>query len=240
MLPIDADEKVLAIYRHHGFVYVGPILASGLVIMILIGLAGLLTKLTFSGTTIVAADYQKYVFGVVGVLSILTAIFTLIPLWLRSREYIVLTDEAVLQVLQPALFANKVSQTSLEGVSDVSVRQDFLGTMFGYGKLSIETPGEQDNYEYTHLPQPREAARQIIEAHEDFSAALQSGRLPTTLGSTSDVGVANAAPATAVSVDAAEYQAFLQFQQQQNAAQSSQGVAQENVPIATSKTDSTQ
>ena len=215
MLPIDSDEKVLAIYRHHGFVYVAPIVAGGLVIGVLMGLSTLLTKLDFSGTPIVTAEYQKYVFGVAGVLSILTAIFTLIPIWLRSKEYIVLTDEAVLQVLQPALFANKVSQTSLEGVSDVSVRQDFLGTMLGYGKLSIETPGEQDNYEYTYLPQPRDAAREIIEAHEDFSAALQSGRLPTTLGSASN-GAINATPATAMSVNAAEYQAFLQFQQQQS------------------------
>ena len=135
-----------------------------------------------------------------------------------------LTDEAVLQVRRPGLFANKVSQTSLEGVSDVSVRQDFLGTMLGYGKLTIETPGEQDNYEYTYLPQPRDAAREIIEAHEDFSAALQSGRLPTTLGSVTNTETANATPSSAaVSVDAAEYQAFLQFQQQR-----SQAAAQEN------------
>ena len=224
MLPIDSDEKVLAIYRHHGFVYVLPLLAGGLVIVILVGLAALLSNQTVGGSAIVATEYQKYVYVTAIVLSILTAVFTTIPIWLRSKEYVVLTDEAVLQVLRPGLFANKVSQTSLEGVSDVSVRQDFPGTILGYGKLTIETPGEQDNYEYTYLPQPRDAAREIIEAHEDFSAALQSGRLPTTLGSVTNTETANATPSSAaVSVDAAEYQAFLQFQQQR-----SQAAAQEN------------
>ena len=230
VLPIDSDEKVLAIYKHHGFVYVLPLLTGGLVIVILMGLATLLSSQTFlGGAPIVAVEYQKYVYGTAIVLSVLTAIFTFIPVWLRSQEYIVLTDEAVLQVLQPALFANKVSQTSLEGVSDVSVRQDFWGTMLGYGKLSIETPGEQDNYEYKYLPQPREAAREIIEAHEDFSAALQSGRLPTSLGSAPSAEATKVvSSSTAVSVDAAEYQAFLRFQQQQSAQQPPQGVAQED------------
>lgn len=228
MLPIDSDEKVIAIYRHHGFVYVLPLLAGGLVIVILMGLAALLSSHAFfGGTSIVPIEYQAYVYGTAGVLSILTAIFTLIPIWLRSKEYIVLTDEAVLQVLQPALFANKVSQTSLEGVSDVSVRQDFLGTLLGYGKLSIETPGEQDNYEYKYLPQPREAAREIIEAHEDFSAALQSGRLPSTLGNAPASEAVTTNPSQSVSVNAAEYQAFLRFQQEQTSGQTSTGTRED-------------
>jgi hypothetical protein len=124
-----------------------------------------------------------------------------------------LTDEAVLQVLQPGLFASKVSQTSLEKIADVSVRQDFLGTIFGYGKLSVETPGEQDNYEYTYLPNARSAAREIVEAHENFAAALQGGRMPTTLG-TPPVTSSNAPAPQTVAVDAAAYQEFLRFQQQ--------------------------
>ena len=215
-LPIDADEKVLSIYRHHAIAYVQPILTAVLVIILLMGLAVLVSSHTsFGGDPIVPVDYQRYVYGTAIVLSVVTALFTAMPVWLRMQEYLVLTDEAVLQVLQPALFSSKVSQIGLEHLSDVSVRQDFLGTIFGYGKLTIETPGEQDDYEYMYLPHPRDAAREITEAHENFAAALESGRLPTTMG-TPPAAAASAIvpPEGKVAVDAQEYQAFLRFQQQ--------------------------
>lgn len=236
ILPIDADEKVLAIYRHHIFAYMLPILTAVLVIVVLMGLAVLLSSQTsLSGNSIIASDYQKYAYGTAIVLSIATAFFTYIPVWLRLQEYIVLTDEAILQVLQPALFASKVSQISLDRIDDVSVRQDFLGTILGYGKLSIETPGEQDNYEYKYLPLPRDAAREIIEAHENFAAALESGRLPTTLGTAANIAT-TAAPAQGnVSVDAEEYKAFLRFQKQTTQPQPPQTTAQDS--SATSQTD---
>lgn len=214
MLPIDPDEKVLAIYRHHPFAYILPMLIAGFVIVIIMGLTMLMTRASaLSSQPIVSASYQGFVFETAAFLSLLILVFTAVPIYLRLQEKLVLTDEAVFQVLQPSLFSNKVSQVSLERISDVTIHQDFLGNLFGYGKISIETPGEQDNYEYYYLPTPRYAARQIIEAHENFAAALESGRLPTTLGgSPSGTATAQQQPIT---VDPAQYQAFLQYQQQQ-------------------------
>jgi uncharacterized membrane protein YdbT with pleckstrin-like domain len=123
---------------------------------------------------------------------------------LRSQEVVVLTEEAVLQVLQPSLFASKVSQLNLAHIADVSVRQNFMGTIFGFGKITVETPGEQDNYEFTMLPRPQASAREIIAAHENFQAAVESGRMPTTLG--------KAQPQTP-QIDPQQYQQFLQYQQ---------------------------
>jgi hypothetical protein len=113
-----------------------------------------------------------------------------------------LTEEAVLQILQPSLFANKISQLNLAHIADVSVRQDFFGTIFGYGKITIETPGEQNNYEFTILPNPQDIARHIIEAHENFQAAVEAGRIPSTLG-----------VPQAPQIDPQQYQQFLEYQQ---------------------------
>ena len=210
ILPIDPDEKVLAVYKHHIFAYIVPVLGAVLVITILMGLAALMTSQTsLGGNPIISVEYQNITFGAALLLSIATAIFMFIPIWLRSQEHIVLTNEAILQVLQPALFASKVSQTGLDHIADVSVRQDFLGTILGYGKLTVETPGEQDNYEYVYLSSPREAAREIIEAQEIFVAALQSGNLQPKPGSASLTG----AVSQRISVNAEEYQAFQKFQQ---------------------------
>ena len=81
-----------------------------------------------------------------------------------------------------------------------------FGTIFGYGTVTIETPGEQENYHFRATNKSDEAVATIVEAHENFSAALESGRLPTTLNK-------NTNDPHAVTIDAAEYQKFLDFQQ---------------------------
>lgn len=213
-LPIDADEEVLAIYHHHSFAYVMPLLIALFVIAVTLGLTMLVTRSTgVNGEHIVSSQYQWYAFLFAGIFSVATLVFSYIPIWLRLQEELVLTDEAVLQVLQTSLFSNKVSQTSLANVADVSVRQDFLGNLLGYGKLTIETPGEQDNYEYVYLARPHDAARQIIEAHENFAAALESGRLPTTMAGGSEAIAQDRTQV--VTMDSQQYQEYLRYQRQQ-------------------------
>ncbi len=204
-LPIDKDEKVLGLYKHHILAYILPILGAFLVIIVLLGLALLLTTTKLGQDAVIADQYHVAIFGMVFVLSIGAIVFTFIPVWLRSQEHIVLTDEALLQVLLPGLFDTKISQTSLERISDVTVHEDFLGTMFGYGALTVETSGEQDNYEYLFLPQARDVARQIIESQEEFMIALEGGHLQpkNTIDKPQNI-----------TIDSKQYQEFLQFQKQ--------------------------
>lgn len=214
-LPIDPDEKLLAVYKHHAFAYILPLIIALFIIGVTLGLTVLMTRSDgISGEPIISSDYQQVAYLIAGAFSTAVLVFTYLPIWLRLQERLILTDEAILQVLHTSLFTDKVSQTSLARIADVSVNQDFLGNVFGYGRLTIETPGEQNNYIYPYLGDPQTAARQIIEAHENFAAALESGRLPTTLGNSS-----SAAPATTpqtITVDPQQYQEFLRYQEQQS------------------------
>jgi uncharacterized membrane protein YdbT with pleckstrin-like domain len=161
-------------------------------------------------------DYREAILAGASFFSLLLILGAGVPTYLRSQEQLVLTEEALLQVLQPTLFSSKVDQLSLQHVTDVSVHQDFFGTMLGYGQITIETPGEQNNYKFFAVASPQEAARAISAAHENFDAALQSGRLHTSLGTSMP---------QAPQIDPQEYQEFLQFQQMRNAQQ--QGQAQQ-------------
>ena len=167
----------------------------------------------------VTRQYRSVVLSGAGFFSALAAIATTIPAWLKSQEQLIVTDEAVLQVLQPSLFGSKVSQLSLQHVADVSVRKDFFGSLLGFGAVTIETPGEQANYTFAAVPSPDAAAKVLIEAHENFIAALESGRLPTSIRK-------DGQQAHSVTVDAAEYQKFLDFQQYQARAQEQTELAQ--------------
>jgi hypothetical protein len=198
-LPIDADEKVLAIFKHHWFAYVSIWIVTLAIVFCIFGLAYLLT----SGADSSVATYRGEILAGAGLFSCFIILAGIVPVYLRSKEQLVLTEEALLQVLQPTIFSSKVDQLSLQHVTDVAVHQDFFGTMFGYGKVTVETPGEQNNYDFSAVPDPQAAARQISAAHENFDAALQGGRLGSTLGVASTPGP---------QIDMAEYQEFLEFQ----------------------------
>ncbi|HSX06407.1 MAG TPA: PH domain-containing protein [Candidatus Saccharimonadia bacterium] len=202
-LPIDADEKILAIYKHHWFAYAANWLVSLTIAIALLVLAIVLTTIGGADGTLVQYRYQ--IIAVASVFSILVLAGTCVPIYLRSQEQVVLTEEAIVQILRPSLFANKIDQLSLRHISDVSVTQDFLGTMFGFGHITIETPGEQNNYHFSTLTNPHEVAREIIAAHENFDAAVHSGRMPTTIEK-----VAQPQPPV---IDSEQYQQFLQYQQ---------------------------
>ena len=216
-LPIDDEEQILAVFRHHWFAYFSLWIIGVISAVAIIGIAALLTtsqdSLTSSGTT---GNFRGLVMGGSAILALLIVFFFAIPVWLRAQEQLVLTDEALIQILQPSLFASKISQLSLQHVADASVRRDFFGTVLGYGKVTIETPGEQDNYEFVMVSNPEDVVRKIITAHEAFTSALESGRMPSNWRG----GVAAAQQQAPVQLSAEEYQKFLDYQRSQAAIQS--------------------
>lgn len=197
-LPIDSDEKVLEIYRHHWFAYVSSWAFTIIVVICVFGLAVVLTS--FDPTV---QQYKAAVLVGAALFSLMVLIGGFVPAYLRSQEQLVLTDESLLKLLKPTIFSHRVDQLGLQHVADVSVHQDVIGTMFGFGTITVETEGEQrTNYDFIMVPDPTRVAQQINEQKENFDAALQSGRLETSLG-------APAAPR----IDPQQYQEFLQYQQ---------------------------
>jgi hypothetical protein len=225
-LPIDEDEKILAIYKHHWFAYASSWIVGIIVAVLIMGVAFAFASVspTDSGQAMLTQNQTVILVGA-GVLSTAILLGTCIPVYLRSQEQLVLTEEALLQVLQPSLFSSKIDQVGLQHITDVSVNQDFFGTLLGFGHITLETPGEQNNYKFAMLPDPHRAAREIIAAHENYDAALQAGRVKTTIGS---------ALPEAPQIDPQQYQQFLQYQQM--VAQQKQQTDQANDPTRGAQT----
>jgi len=216
-LPIDDDETILGVYRHHWFAYASNWVLGIVIVIIIMALAVALTSIAGSGAGM--DQYKGVIIGIAAGFSVLILLGTCVPVYLRSQEQVVLTEEALLQMLQPSLFASKIDQINLQHITDVSVRQGFMGTLLGYGHITVETPGEQDNYEFYMLPDPHQVAKAIVSAHENYNAALQAGRIRTTLG---EAPAATEAP----QIDPQQYQQFLEYQrmveQQKREAQAGQ------------------
>jgi len=214
-LPIGKEEEILAIFKHHWFIY-AQIWALALFAILSIVLLVSLLMSSMPGQGGTASSYRLLAIAGTGIFVLLALLFALIPSWLKSQERLILTEESLLQVLQPGIFANKVSQLGLQHVNDVSVKQGFFGHMFNFGALTIETPGEQQNYNFPMVGEAQLAARQIIEAHESYDSALQSGRVPTSFGGASEHSTKGT-----MQVNQKQYEEFLAFKK----AMESQGQA---------------
>jgi uncharacterized membrane protein YdbT with pleckstrin-like domain len=213
-LPIDKDEKILAVYRHHWFAYATSWVMGVVIAVVILGVSIALTM--FGGDAGPIAPYRSQVLAAGVALAVVIFAGSFVPVYLRSQEQLVLTEEAFLQVLQPSLFASKIDQVGLQHIADVSVRQDMFGTIFGYGHITIETPGEQNNYQFAIVPQPHVVAREVIQAHENYNAALQGGLMPSTLGRQ---------VVKVPTIDPGQYQQFLAYQQMVSQQQASQSAA---------------
>lgn len=179
-LPIGDNEKILATIRHHWFAYVSVFVGAGFMCLLVIGL---IIAVGVGGSDLGLPSGSMSIATGLGFLAIVIIIaFSFIPVWIKKQEMLVLTEEALLQIKKPSIFASKVSQLNLQHIADVTVNQDTIGTMFGFAHLTIETPGEQDNYEFPVVANARDQAKAIIEAHENYAAALESGQIQTTLG----------------------------------------------------------
>lgn len=88
---------------------------------------------------------------------------------LASRIYLaselIVTNDNVTQVTQVGLFHRKVSEISMGNVEDVSVhKKGIFQAIFNFGRLHIETAGEQNNYDFIYCPNPEAYAKAIQDA----------------------------------------------------------------------------
>lgn len=179
-LPIGQHEKILLVTKHHWFAYLSVTLGAGGICAVLFG-ALAMTAANRQSLGISASAMSAIAAGGLMLIAVIT-LASLIPVWLKQQEYLVLTEEALMQVNKPTIFTSKVSQLNLQHIADVTVKADAMGSMLGYGHIAVETPGEQDNYEFNIVAEPNKVAKAIVEAHENYAAALESGQIQTTLG----------------------------------------------------------
>lgn len=167
LIEFDSSEEMVTEIRKH------PI---GLIAILLSGLAVIVTCLiiaTVAATTdlnkLLGAGNNMRGIVVAGCLFLIifAVIGTLIGVFLYRSNVIYVTSEKIAQVLYPSLFHRKVSQLSIGDIQDITVSQNgILPHIFNYGKLVVETSGEQDNYIFTMVPDPFVKSRDMVGSHE--------------------------------------------------------------------------
>lgn len=171
LIEFDNEEKLVYEIRKHPF---------GLFIIYFIGLfVAMAVMFALFGAAMVAdkdpleigaqGDALQTVLVVVGtILVLLTLLMTFIGAYIYQSNVVLVTSEKITQVAYRTIFDRKISQLSIGDTQDVTVKQKgVFAHLLNFGTLVVETAGEQQNYTFTYVPDPYEASKAIVQAHEE-------------------------------------------------------------------------
>jgi len=85
----------------------------------------------------------------------------------------VLTNRKIISADQKTLFNRQMSTLELEKIQDVSIEVNgFIGTMFGYGTIRVQTAGEMRKFALEDAYHPEEAKELILETQVKVREAI--------------------------------------------------------------------
>jgi hypothetical protein len=167
---IGEQERIIDVVQRH-LAYLGIMFAAIIALYVVIILAGyvLLPNIFDDRTTA-----YRIMALVAMVMAILMALVMVIANYLFLQTKIIITNENLIQVLQKDLLhsdSSRIALTDIEGV--YSNQGGYLATVFGYGKLTVETKGEQD-FVFNYCPRPRVIAKELIDAKEKLISGVEA------------------------------------------------------------------
>jgi uncharacterized membrane protein YdbT with pleckstrin-like domain len=170
LMELDDDEQIVTEIRRHPIGLVA-VYASGLFIAATILIGGVLFGLWLERqpdiTSTSSIPFGTILAVVSAVVSAVVLFFTYVSAYIYKNNVIIVTNEKIVQLLYRNLVDRKISQLSLGDLEDVTVEQrGIFARIFKFGTLTIETAGEQNNYNFSYTPYPYDTAKHIVAARE--------------------------------------------------------------------------
>lgn len=161
MIAFREGEKMLALYRRHGFVLAAEVIPIVLFALVLLGVG----FLAIGQLPDDIAPLRALV--VLGLLMLLHVFW--IALFIILADFFldvwVLTDQRVIAIEQRGLFARTVSEFDLSRIQDVTIEvHGIIPTMFNYGDLVARTASEQESFIFKQVGRPHEVKDALIQA----------------------------------------------------------------------------
>jgi uncharacterized membrane protein YdbT with pleckstrin-like domain len=170
LAPREIDEYVLPTerriirVREHWAVMLNPILQSAAVLLLIVVAERTLPDSVFLDNL---AFY--------GALVVVVRFTILVLLWWVER--IVVTDKRVMK--SEGIIVHKVGMIPLSKVTDLSFVRSLNGRIFGYGKIVIESAGQNQAFdEIDYIPRPEEIYEALTELVFGEKRQTRSGLLP--------------------------------------------------------------
>lgn len=158
----QADDIIILVRRHWGAFL--PTLFAVFIGFFLPWL--FLLFLSFSGS-VTESNINIFIVLFFGVYYLIWAA-TFLVLWISFYcDLVLVTDRSIFSIKQEGIFDRQVSEISLlriqEGNSDI---KGFLGTIFNYGDVIIQTASEKEKAVFENIPNPYQFTQKILNLHE--------------------------------------------------------------------------
>lgn len=168
---LEPGETVLTVVRRSIIGLVGIYAVAILAVAAIVTLAVVLSPGTFKTSS---ATISSSLAAVVTIAALLLALILFTATYVYRQSRLLVTDKSLVQILQKTLFIRKVSRLSMSNVEDVNEEQrGVLANIFGYGTLTVQTAGTEDNFIFSLCPNPARLADRIIEARQAYARAVE-------------------------------------------------------------------
>ena len=140
---LKKDEEIILETKPHWLTLAGPffLMLIGSVIGIVIGSYGLLILLVLAG---------YFIFKIIQ----------------RNNNLWIVTNLRVID--EYGVFSNNTKESPLDKINNVSYLQSFLGKIFGYGNVQIQTAAEIGSTTYFEVENPKELKDTITRMQEEY------------------------------------------------------------------------
>ena len=135
---LSPGERIALITRPHPFTFVFGALRGGVLAVVLLAAALVVEQTTVLPVQVVAARPYLTVVLLVG---FVIALLSGLGAWIRWRMHeIVVTDRRVIRI--SGILSKEVIDYSLDAITDLRLRQSWLGRLFDYGDVDVLTASE--------------------------------------------------------------------------------------------------
>ncbi len=162
---LGRDERIVYIARQHIFVLVSNVLTELLLIAILIS-AGVASQAAFRNQLIGGTPVGQLVLLICGIISIGIVISAFFDYLRWNNEEFVITDQRVIQLR--GIMSKRSSDSSLEKINDLELRQTWLGRIFDFGDIQVLTASELGANTMRWVAHPLDFKRELREAQLDY------------------------------------------------------------------------
>lgn len=162
---LGRDEKVVYVARQHMFVLVSSVLTELFLIAVLIA-AGVASQTAFRDRLIGGTPVGQLVLLICGVISAIILVSAFVDYLRWTNEEYVITDQRVIQVR--GMFSKQVTDSSLEKINDLELRQSWLGRIFDFGDIQVLTASEIGANTMRLIAHPLAFKRALLEAKQHY------------------------------------------------------------------------
>lgn len=92
--------------------------------------------------------------------------------YIYSANRMFLTNEHVVRIKQDGLVATDKKVISHLNIEDIKARQNIIGSIFGYGLLTMSTEGQNATYEINFIRNPFDQVRIATDARDEYQQAV--------------------------------------------------------------------